>query len=161
VAKDPTLHKLITKWTADRDSYRVEAQRLGSTDRNRHATSISMLYVSAQAVEKCIRDAETMRWRANARVAALLTRFRAYNLFACTFFAAVFFAGTAVPSFGGDTKAMTDSPSSRFSAVVIMLGDLIAFWASFLILGDVIAAGALGIGSFYVLVFPEPFTTDA
>ena len=46
---------------------------------------------------------------------------------------------------------MTDSPSSRFSAVVIMLGDLIAFWASFLILGDVIAAGALGIVQFYVL----------
>ena len=46
---------------------------------------------------------------------------------------------------------MTDEPSSRVSAVVNMLGDFIAFWASFLILGDVIAAGALGIASFYVL----------
>jgi hypothetical protein len=55
---------------------------------------------------------------------------------------------------------MTDSPSSRVSAVVIMLGDLIAFWASFLILGDVIAAGALGIASFYVLDFAR-FMTGA
>ena len=31
-----------------------------------------------------------------------------------------------------------------------MLGELTAFWASFLILGDVIAAGALGIAQFYV-----------
>jgi hypothetical protein len=31
-----------------------------------------------------------------------------------------------------------------------MLGDLTALWASFLILGDVIAAGALGILQLYV-----------
>ena len=85
---------------------------------------------------------------------------QSYELFAGTFFAAVFFAGIAVPSLGGDTNAMTDSPSSRFSAVVIMLGDLIAFWASFLILGDVIAAGALGIVQFYVLDFSR-FMTGA
>jgi hypothetical protein len=69
---------------------------------------------------------------------------QSYERFAGAFFATVFFAGTAVPSFGCDTKAMTDSPRSRVSAVVIMLGDSIAFWASFLILGDEIAAGALG-----------------
>jgi hypothetical protein len=58
---DPTLHKLITKWTADRDSYRAEAQRLESSDRSRHETSISMLEASSLAIEKCIRDTETMR----------------------------------------------------------------------------------------------------
>ena len=84
---------------------------------------------------------------------------QSYELFAGVFFATVFFAGTAVPSLGGDTKAMTDSPSSRFSAVVIMLGDFIAFWASFLILGDVIAAGALGIVRFYVLDPVPPAST--
>ena len=68
-----------------------------------------------------------------------------YERFAGAFFAAVFFGGTTVPTFRGDTKARTDAPSSRVSAVVSMLGDFIAFWASFLILGDVIAAGALGI----------------
>ena len=62
----------------------------------------------------------------------------------------VFFAGTAVSSFAGETKAMTDAPRSRVSCVVNMLGDFIAFWASFLILGDVIAAGALGILKFYL-----------
>jgi len=41
-----------------------------------------------------------------------------------------------------------DAPSSRVSAVVIMLGDLLAFWASFLILGDVIAAVVLAIALF-------------
>ncbi|ADW71630.1 hypothetical protein AciX9_4703 (plasmid) [Granulicella tundricola MP5ACTX9] len=46
---------------------------------------------------------------------------------------------------------MTDAPSSLVSAVDIMLGDFIAFCASFLIFGDVIAAGALGISQFYVL----------
>jgi hypothetical protein len=35
------------------------------------------------------------------------------------------------------------------SAVVIMLGDLLAFWASSLIFGDVIAAGVLAIQQFY------------
>ena len=80
---------------------------------------------------------------------------QSYERFAGAFFAAVFFAGTAVPSLGGDTKAMTDSPSSRVSAVVNMLGDFIAFWASFLILVDVIAAGALGIVQFYVPI-PRP-----
>ena len=58
---DPILRKLITKWTADSDSYRVEAQRLESFDRSRHATSISMLEASALTIDKCIRDAETMR----------------------------------------------------------------------------------------------------
>ena len=57
---DPILRKLITKWTADSDSYRAEAQRLGSSDASRHATAISMLEAGAQAIEKCIRDAETM-----------------------------------------------------------------------------------------------------
>ena len=50
---------------------------------------------------------------------------------------------------------MTDAPSSRVSAVVNMLGDFSAFLASFLILGDVIAAGALGISQFYVLKLSE------
>jgi len=45
---------------------------------------------------------------------------------------------------------MTDAPSSRVSSVVSMLGDFNAFCASFLILGDVIAAGALAIAQFYV-----------
>ena len=56
---------------------------------------------------------------------------------------------------------MTDAPSSRVSAVVNMLGDFSAFWASFLILGDVIAAAALGISSFYVLELPEVFRRGA
>ena len=85
---------------------------------------------------------------------------QSYELFAGAFFATVFFAETAVASLGGDTKAMTDSPSSRVSTVVIMLGDFIAFWASFSIFGDVIAAGALGIASFYVLDFSR-FMTGA
>ncbi len=45
---------------------------------------------------------------------------------------------------------MTEAPSSRVSSVVSMLGDLTAFAASFLIFGDVIAAGALGIAQLYV-----------
>ena len=45
---------------------------------------------------------------------------------------------------------MTDAPSSRVSSVVSMLGDFNAFCASFLILDDVIAAGALAIAQFYV-----------
>ena len=45
---------------------------------------------------------------------------------------------------------MTDPPSSRVSSVVSMLGDFNAFCASFLTLGDVIAAGALAIIQFYV-----------
>ena len=61
MANVPTLGELITKWTADTEAYRAEAQRLESSDRSRHATSISMLEASAQAIEKCIRDAETMR----------------------------------------------------------------------------------------------------
>jgi hypothetical protein len=36
-----------------------------------------------------------------------------------------------------------------------MLGDLTAFAASFLILGEVIAAGALGIAPFYVVSRPS------
>ena len=36
-----------------------------------------------------------------------------------------------------------------------MLGDLAAFAASFLILGEVIAAGALGIAPFYVVSRPS------
>jgi len=47
---------------------------------------------------------------------------------------------------------MTEAPSSRVSSVVSMLGDLAALAASFLILGEVIAAGALGIAPFYVTV---------
>jgi hypothetical protein len=50
---------------------------------------------------------------------------------------------------------MTDAPSSRVSSVVSMLGDLAAFAASFLILGEVIAAGALGIAPFYVASRPS------
>jgi hypothetical protein len=61
MANDDILRKLITKLTADTEAYRAEAQRLESSDRSRHATSISMLEVSAQAIAKCIRDAETMR----------------------------------------------------------------------------------------------------
>jgi hypothetical protein len=45
---------------------------------------------------------------------------------------------------------MTDAPSSRVSSVVSMLGDFNAFCASFLTLGDVIAAVALAIAQFYV-----------
>jgi len=44
---------------------------------------------------------------------------------------------------------MTAAPSSLVSSVVSMLGDFKAFWASFFSLGDVIAAGALGIPQFY------------
>lgn len=44
---------------------------------------------------------------------------------------------------------MTDAPSSLVSAVDIMLGDFSAFCASFLIFGEVIAAGALAIVQFY------------
>jgi len=44
---------------------------------------------------------------------------------------------------------MMDAPSSRVSSVVSMLGDLIAFWASFLILGEARAAGAFGMSPFY------------
>jgi hypothetical protein len=58
---------------------------------------------------------------------------------------------------------MTEAPSSRVSSVVSMLGDLTAFAARFLIFGDVIAAGALGIAQFYVfdpqyrcLTLPDP-----
>ena len=69
---------------------------------------------------------------------------------AAIFLAGLFFAGVEGVSFGGDTKCKTDAPSSRVSAVVNILGDLSAFCASFLIFGDVIAAGALGIGQFYV-----------
>ena len=61
MANDDVVSKLITKWTADTEAYRAEAQRLESSDRSRHATSISMLEASALAIEKCIRDAETMR----------------------------------------------------------------------------------------------------
>ena len=50
---------------------------------------------------------------------------------------------------------MTDAPSSRVSSVVSMLGDLAAFAANFLILGEVIAAGALGIAPFYVASRPS------
>lgn len=70
--------------------------------------------------------------------------------FAATFFASVVLAGIDAASFGGDRCAIKDAPSSRVSAVVSMLGDLIAFCASFLIFGDVIDAGALGIAQFYV-----------
>src|SRR5450756_694099 len=70
--------------------------------------------------------------------------------FAGVFFAAAFFAATGALSLGGETKCITDAPSSRVSAFVSMLGAVSAFLASFLILGDVIAAGALGIASFYV-----------
>jgi len=69
--------------------------------------------------------------------------------FAGAFFADVFLAGRAVPSFEGDTKARMEAPSSRVSTVLSMLGDFNAFWASFLTLGDVIAAGALGILKVY------------
>ena len=59
------------------------------------------------------------------------------------FFADVFLAAAAGVSLGGDKKATPDAPSSRVSSVVSMLGDFKAFCASFLTLGDVIAAGAL------------------
>ena len=49
---------------------------------------------------------------------------------------------------------MTDAPSSRVSSVASMLGDLADFAAIFLILGEVIAAGALGIAPFYVASRP-------
>lgn len=45
-------------------------------------------------------------------------------------------------------KFITEAPSSRVSAVVSILGVLSALAASFLILGEVIAAGALGISQF-------------
>lgn len=61
MTNDPILCKLITKWTADSEAYRAEAQRLESSDRSRHATSIAMLEASALTIEKCIRDAETTR----------------------------------------------------------------------------------------------------
>ena len=69
------------------------------------------------------------------------------------FLARALLAFTGALSFGGETKAVTEAPSSRISAVVSMLGDFVALAASFLILGDVIAAGALGIPSFYVSRF--------
>ena len=47
---------------------------------------------------------------------------------------------------------MTDAPSSRVSSVVSTLGDFTAFCASFLTLGDVIAAGALAIPQFYAAI---------
>jgi hypothetical protein len=63
---------------------------------------------------------------------------------------------------------MTEAPSSRVSSVVSMLGDLTAFAASFLIFGDAIAAGALGIAQFYVLdpdvetwIYPLSFFVEA
>ena len=79
----------------------------------------------------------------------LATVFFADALFATVFLAGTFFAGAflakgAVASFAGNRKATTDAPNSRVSAVVSMLGVLCALVASFLILGDVIAAGALG-----------------
>ena len=63
--------------------------------------------------------------------------------------AGIFFAETAETSYGGETWADKEAPRSRVSAVVSMLGDFMAFAASFLILGDVIAAGALLIPQFY------------
>jgi hypothetical protein len=61
MTNDDILRKLIAKLTADTEAYRAEAQRLESSDRSRHETSISMLEASSLAMDKCIRDTETMR----------------------------------------------------------------------------------------------------
>ena len=50
---------------------------------------------------------------------------------------------------------MIDAPNSRVSAVDSMLGDLTAFCASLLSLGDVIAAGALGMSPFYLILIED------
>ena len=71
------------------------------------------------------------------------------DFFTGAFFVVVFFAGAALASLGGETKAIMDAPSSRVSTVVSMLGDVTAFRASFLILGEVMAEGAFGMSSFY------------
>ncbi|WP_041598288.1 hypothetical protein [Granulicella tundricola] len=54
------LQRLVTKWTADSDGYRAEAQRLELNDRSRHATSIAMLEASAQAIDRCILEIRTL-----------------------------------------------------------------------------------------------------
>ena len=68
-------------------------------------------------------------------------------------FAGAFFAGDLFPVTGGDSGgercAITDAPSSRVSSVVSILGDFTALAASFLSLGDVSSAGALGIVRYY------------
>ena len=66
MTNDDILRKLITKWTADTEAYRVEAKRLESSDRSRHETSIAMLEASALAIEKCIRDGETVCYHSQA-----------------------------------------------------------------------------------------------
>jgi hypothetical protein len=57
------LKTLITKWTADSEGYKAEAERLGSAYLSRHATSIAMLEARALALDKCILDAETLAMR--------------------------------------------------------------------------------------------------
>jgi hypothetical protein len=54
------LRTLITKWTADSEGYKAEAERLRSVDLSRHSTSIAMLEARALALDKCILDAETL-----------------------------------------------------------------------------------------------------
>ncbi|RXH54032.1 hypothetical protein GRAN_5001 [Granulicella sibirica] len=44
----------MLKWTNDSEGYRSEARRLELSDRSRHATSITMLEASAQAIDRCI-----------------------------------------------------------------------------------------------------------
>jgi hypothetical protein len=57
------LRTLITKWMADSEGYKAEAERLGSVDLSRHSTSIAMLEARALALDKCILDAETLAKR--------------------------------------------------------------------------------------------------
>ena len=53
------LGRLTLKWAAESEEYRLEARRLESADRTRHATSVAMLEARALAIDKCILDIQT------------------------------------------------------------------------------------------------------
>lgn len=52
------LRKLTAQWLADSVRHRKEAERLARSDGSRHATSIAMLDVEANALERCAHQVE-------------------------------------------------------------------------------------------------------
>ena len=52
------LSRLAAKWTAESAEYRLEAGRLESADRTRHAISIAILEARALTLDKCILELE-------------------------------------------------------------------------------------------------------
>ena len=54
------LQQLIKKWTVETDGLRAEARRLERSDLSRHATSVAMLEVRAQTIDRCIVELQTL-----------------------------------------------------------------------------------------------------